>query len=209
MLENYEKLNDGHWHQIERTGEGPMYSIEYSNYYNKIPSKEMSKLRYDIIKKYVKEFSSICDFGYGNGDFISYCNSLGHNTFAYDISDYPCPEGTKRIYDISQHSFDIISFFDAIEHIPDSDLINFLKGLDTKNVIISVPWFHESLGKEWFINWKHRKENEHFHHFDSAGLINLLIQSNFKILHLGNDEDVIRKPVDNYPNILTIFASKL
>lgn len=209
MIENYEKIDDGHWHQIKKTGDCPVYSIEYSNYYNKIPSNEMSKLRYNIIKKYVKDFSSICDFGYGNGDFISYCNSFGHITFAYDISDYPCPENTTRIYDISKHSFDIISFFDSIEHIENSDLISFVKNLNTNHIIISVPWFHENLGKEWFSSWKHRKENEHFHHFDVYGLINLLIKSDFKILHVGNDEDVIRKPVDNYPNILTILASKL
>ena len=209
MINNYKKIDDGHLYQIERTGPGPIYSVEYSDYYNRIPSKAMSELRYNVINKYITDFSSICDFGYGNGDFISYCHSKGHKSFAYDISDYPCPEGIERIYDISKFSFDVISFFDSIEHIIDEDLIGFLKSLDTKHVIISVPWFHESLGKEWFMNWKHRKENEHFHHFDSNGLINLLIKSDFKILHVGNDEDVIRKSVDNRPNILTIFASKI
>jgi hypothetical protein len=59
------------------------------------------------------------------------------------------------------------------------------------------------------MNWKHRRENEHLHHFDSHGLVKLLQLSNYKILYLGNDEDVVRTPVDNLPNILTVIARKL
>jgi hypothetical protein len=58
------------------------------------------------------------------------------------------------------------------------------------------------------MNWKHRRENEHLHHFDSHGLANLLNSSDYKVLYLGNCEDVVRTPVDGLPNILTVIAIK-
>jgi hypothetical protein len=208
MIDNFKQLRPGHWHQVERTGPGPTYSIEYSNYYNKIPSFEMSRIRYDVVKKYVGQFKTICDFGYGNGDFIEHCYNKGHKAYAYDVSDYPVPPSVQRVYDINEMNFDVVTFFDSLEHIEDEDLVTFLKNLRTKYVTISLPWLHEFLGPEWFSKWKHKKDNEHFHYFDMHGLVGLLSDSNYEILHIGNEEDEIRKPVDKWPNILTIVAKK-
>lgn len=207
MIENYELLRPGHWHQIETTGVGPEYNVDYSNYYNKIPSDAMSKIRYDVVKKYVGDFKSICDFGYGNGAFLNYCLNFEHECYGYDISDYPVPDNVKRIDDPTTE-MDVMTFFDSIEHIVESDLVKFLNTLNVKYVVISLPWFHEFLGPKWFETWKHRKENEHYHHFDVHGLVGLLTDANFDILHIGNEEDAIRKPVDKWPNILTVIARK-
>ena len=92
--------------------------------------------------------------------------------------------------------------------MPQENLVQFLLELNANNLCISVPWYHESRGVEWFANWKHRRENEHLHHFDSSGLINLFISSGYIIKYIGNFEDEVRTPVDEYPNILTIIGSK-
>lgn len=204
----YKKVRPGHWHQIERTGPGPDYSFDYSNQYNKLPSKEMSEIRYSVISKYIPIFSSICDFGYGNGAFINHCRLKSHKTYAYDISDYPPPYGVHRVHNIDELEVDVMTFFDSIEHVEDEDLVSFLNKKKTKYFVISVPWFHEFLGTEWFENWKHRKPNEHFHHFDVHGIIGLLSDANCDILHVGNEEDQIRKSVDQWPNILTVIAKR-
>ena len=94
------------------------------------------------------------------------------------------------------------------EHIEDVDLVTFLNNKKSKYFVISLPWFHEFLGSEWFETWKHRKPNEHFHHFDCNGLIKLLSDVGCQILHVGNDEDRIRTPFSDLPNILTIVAKK-
>ena len=70
----------------------------------------------------------------------------------------------------------------------------------------SVPWFHEDMGPENFKTWKHRRENEHFHHFDIHGLIGLLYDSGFRIINVSNEEDKVRIPSTICPNILTIVA---
>jgi hypothetical protein len=214
MIENYIKIENGHWFQENLTGKMPDYSATYSKerYDTYSTNDSMSKLRYDLICKYVGHFDNICDYGYGNGAFMRYCSQKDKNVYGYDISDYPVPQKTNRLnslYELYQSSFDVVTFFDSIEHIPKMDLTYDLQALPTKFVCISIPWFHESLGPEWFRTWKHRRENEHLHHFDVSGISKLLKHSNFKLVHLGNEEDEIRKSVDEMPNILTVIAKKI
>jgi hypothetical protein len=104
---------------------------------------------------------------------------------------------------------DVVTFFDSIEHIAEPNIHEFLGSIKTKNVMISLPWMHERMGAEWFRTWKHRKENEHYHHFDAHGLIQLVHKAGFTPIHISNDEDKIRKSVSYLPNILTIIAKKL
>lgn len=208
MKEIYKKISPGHLFQNNRTGSGPVYSTEYVHYYNKIPSEKMSEVRYNLVKNYIPTFDKICDFGFGNGSFIDYCNKKGHNTFAYDVSDYQAPKGTNRVYNILANEFDVITFFDSLEHIEQENLIDFLSALKTKHIVVSLPWYHEFLGDYWFENWKHRKPNEHFHHFDVHGLVTLFHDAGYSVVHIGNEEDQIRKPVDRWPNILTVVGKK-
>jgi hypothetical protein len=210
MIENYTKLSHGHWYQETLTGPIMNYNETYSkSRYDTYDTNDvMSNLRYDLISNTIGEFDSICDFGYGNGAFIKKCLFEGHRVYGYDISDYPVPEGSEKLGSINEQHFDIITFFDSLEHLQEKYLTIFLKNLDTKHVCISVPWFHESQGSNWFLNWKHRRENEHLHHFDSSGLINLLLQSGYSIRHVGNNEDKVRTPTTDLPNILTVIATK-
>ena len=210
MIEGYTQLTTGHWFQRNLTGSSPDYSASYSqNSYDTYGTNDaMSELRYNLIQDKIGDFNSICDYGYGNGAFMKHCVGEGKDVHGYDISDYPVPSGSKKTVIPDSLEVDVMTFYDSIEHINQRNLVKFLKAKKAKHFVISVPWFHESLGPEWFRTWKHRRENEHIHHFDSAGLINLLIQSNCKIRYVGNVEDAVRTPVDNYPNILTVIASK-
>lgn len=222
MTERYGRIRPGHWHQTTRTGPGPTYSTEYMSYYDRIRSTDMSAIRYKLIEDYIGDVKSVCDFGYGNGSFLEYCSNIGvEKTYGYDVSDYPVPYGSNRVNSVDEIDVDVVTFFDSIEHIEDPNLDDFLSNLKTKHVVISVPWFHEHLalwfvGPEmtdlqspWFKSWKHRKPNEHFHHFDVHGLVGLLDAAGFTVVHVGNEEDQIRKPVDQHPNILTVVASRL
>jgi hypothetical protein len=206
MIDNYSQYAPGHWVQNRITGEIIKYDNQYIEYYEKMDDS-MSILRYNLLSKYVK-FDSVCDFGYGDGAFLRHCLKEGHTCYGHDISNYPLPNDVSFVKDPSTLDVDVITFFDSLEHIQDFDLVPFLKSIKTKNIIVSVPWMHERLGPEWFRRWKHRKENEHFHHFDSHGLIQLLHDSGFKITHICNDEDNIRKSVSYLPNILTIIGKK-
>ena len=204
----YKKLNTGHLFQSIKTGPMPDYSEQYSKtrYDTYSTTDKMSELRYEIIKKHIGNVNSVFDFGYGNGSFLKYCYDLGIDCYGYDISDYPLKSGIQVVQDPDSVEVDVMTFFDSIEHLDMPNLHEFLQSKKTKYFVISVPWYHESCGDDWFMNWKHRRENEHFHHFDSSGLISLLTDINCKIIHVGNDEDKIRTPYSNLPNILTVVA---
>ena len=157
MIEIYKQIRPGHLFQTNKTGSGPEYSFEYSNIYNTHPSDEMSKLRLNLLKKYITNFKSVCDFGYGNGAFLSYCQKNNHIAYGYDISEYPVPTGVNKVEDIDSIEVDGMTFFDSIEHIEDEvvnrgvpgarDAINFLRSLrdmlaghSTTKVTATVKW---------------------------------------------------------------------
>jgi len=206
MIKNYKLIEPGHWFQINPTGEIMKYDTNYIQYYTKMDFR-MSKLRFNLLSKYV-QFDSVCDFGYGDGAFLKYSKNQDKKCFGHDISDYPLPDGIEFVSDVKNVEVDVVTFFDSIEHIPSPDIHQFLGSIKTKYVMISLPWMHERMGSEWFRTWKHRKENEHFHHFDSHGLITLVHKAGFTPIHICNHEDEIRKSVSYLPNILTIIAKK-
>ena len=206
MIDNYELIEPGHWFQSKPTGEIMKYDTNYMQYYTKMDFS-MSKLRFDLLSKYVK-FDSVCDFGYGDGAFLKYAHMNGKKCFGHDISNYPLPNDVEFVADVKDVEVDVITFFDSIEHIPSPNIHEFLGSINTKYVMVSLPWMHERMGAEWFKTWKHRKENEHFHHFDSHGLITLVDKAGFTPMYICNHEDEIRKPVSYLPNILTIIAKK-
>jgi hypothetical protein len=210
MIENYTQLAPGHWYQENLTGSLPDYSSSYSKtrYDTYKTTDLMSQLRYHMIVKAIGEFNSILDFGYGNGSFMRYCHGQGKNVSGYDVSDYPVPKGSVKVTDPDSIEVDVMTFFDSLEHLQTKNLVSFLNNKKVKHFVISVPWMHESMGSWWFENWKHRRENEHIHHFDAHGLISLLTHCNCSIVHVGNDEDKIRTPFSNLPNILTVIATK-
>ena len=207
MIENYEQIRDGHWHQIELTGDMMKYDTNYMQYYTKMDDS-MSKLRYNLLSDHVGPFKSVLDVGYGDANFLQYCFNRFVTCYGNDISNFPLPEGINFVANPSDIEVDVITFFDSLEHRPEADLLPFLKSLKTKNIVVSLPWCHGAMGPEYFQTWKHRKPNEHFHHFDYIGLIDLLDDAGFQTIHVCNAEDAIRKPVNYLPNILTVVAKK-
>jgi glycosyltransferase involved in cell wall biosynthesis len=64
MIDNYELIEPGHWFQSKPTGEIMKYDTNYMQYYTKMDFS-MSKLRFDLLSKYVKFIGSeehIVDF---------------------------------------------------------------------------------------------------------------------------------------------------
>jgi hypothetical protein len=156
---------------------------------------------------------SVLDFGYGNGAFLRACTRFKIKTYGTDVSGYDVPEGCKFVEfeNIFDKEFDVVCFFDSLEHVEDMDFIQKLK---TNYVIISVPACHyrslgETAGEKWFNNWKHRKPNEHLHHFDVISIIEFFKKHGYEIVVSGNPEDVVRTPVDDMENILTCVFKKI
>lgn len=209
MLVNYQEVSSGHIWQSVKTGKSPVYDKAYSaERYDKYPhTDKMSELRYYVVSSLFK-FDSVLDFGYGNGSFLKHCKRMQKNCFGYDVSDYSLESGIERVEDPFKDKYDLVTFFDSIEHLEQESIVEFLMKLKCDHILISLPWFM-GFGDEWFKDWKHRRENEHFHHYTAGGLCSDLEQAGFTPLFIGNPEDQIRKSDKPYPNILSVGASKI
>jgi hypothetical protein len=207
-MDNYEILENGLIKQKCILNKSNIYNIDYidkryNTYGEKGPQMSGLRLGYLIgVLGYLPK--SILDIGYGNGDFLKICrNSI--DSYGNDISGYPIPEGVTYIDNIFDNHFDVISFFDVLEHFEE---INFIKDLKCNYIFISVPWCHH-LDDQWFMNWKHRRPDEHLWHFNQKSIENFFNEMGYKMIQSSNFEDVIRKSDSNYPNILTCIFKKI
>lgn len=207
--EIYQSIAYGHWYQRELTGPPPVYNADYSRarYDRYATTRSMSQLRFELASKLFK-FDSVLDVGYGNGDFLKYCLEKGKKCFAWDIADYPLPKEVIKTEHVGQHSVDLVTFFDSLEHHPSADLFLFLESIPAKNILVSLPWCHFP-NPEWFLKWKHRRENEHLHHLTASGLLRTLELARFIPVYIGSPEDKIRGQLDGLPNILTAAATRM
>ena len=147
--------------------------------------------------------NSILDVGYGNGDFLRSAKTMISSCYGHDVSGYDLPDGVKFVTDITKDKYDVICFFDVLEHFED---INFISKLNCQYIYISLPWCHYH-SDEWFLNWKHRRQDEHLYHFNLESLTNFFTEMGYELLCYSNIEDSIRKSNDK--NILTaIFKNK-
>ena len=209
MIDNYQTDKDGIIHQIVKHPFA--YGVDYSANYNKLGelADQMSFLRLGYIignsAAHNIPNESILDVGYGNGSFLKVASSLYRECYGSDLNnDYPLPPKCKFVSDINSQQVDVITFFDSLEHI---DNIDFVEHLNCKAICISLPWCHY-LGDAWFTQWKHRKPDEHLHHFNDTSLRLYMSRMGYSCVNISNVEDSIRTPVDAYANILTGFFIK-
>lgn len=205
-MENYTKLSNGIIKQniVNKIN----YNYDYSNKYNIYGIKSnIAHLRLGILLGHLKKTpNSILDVGYGNGDFLTTASIIINNCYGSDISDYPVPDNCKKVDINTNNYYDVICFFDSLEHFDD---INFIKNLNCEYIFISVPWCH-NFNDNWFIKWYHRKPNEHLWHFNDLSLINFFDSNGYICEYKSNFEDIVRVNNESkyYPNILSCIFKK-
>jgi hypothetical protein len=207
MLEGYEKLRDGIIKQVDATP--PVYDEEYiGKYYlaNGTFQEELSCLRLGLILGQLNHpINKILDVGYGNGGFLSRAAKIVEGCYGYDIGPaYPLPAKIKLVHSVTNAYYDLVTFFNSLEHIPD---IDFVKNLQCQHVAITVPWCHY-FSDDWFKDWKHRKPNEHIWHFNDESLTRFMSSQGYGVLHTSNAEDCLRGEPLGYPNYLTAIFKK-
>jgi len=199
MIENYQLLPTGAIKQIDIKPFN--YDYNYiNNSYNKLDNNSMSCLRLGNIlgtTGYIP--NSLLDVGYGNGNFLKWCSKIIPNCFGNDIEPaYELEPPVQFIKNITERFFEVVTFFDCLEHFSSLD---FLANLKCRWLVISLPWCHY-FSDDWFKSWKHRKVDEHIWYFNDDSLKQTIEQYNFTLVRTNNIEDIIRKH-ENYPNILT------
>jgi hypothetical protein len=217
MIDNYEILPTGVIKQVEinpfflNTNDSEV-KTQYINKYNGLKDKSLllNQLRFNYLLNNIGDYkiSKILDIGYGNGDFLNLVSDKVEYCFGYDVVDGVKfeKENIKIMNwdDVITTEFDVITMFDSFEHFVDIDVLSEFK---TKYVLISVPWCH-NFSDEWFLNWRHRRPDEHLFHFDIESLTNHFKLYNYNLITFSNIEDEVRIGADSSPNILTAIFKK-
>ena len=136
--------------------------------------------------------TTILDVGYGDGSFLNLAKEIIAHPMGMDVTGLPVPEGCTKLEEY-QYA-DVVTYWDVFEHIED---LSFIKDLLAQVVVMSMPNVE---GKDFDV-WKHRKPNEHLHHFTPESLTKLMDSYGWELLFVNHSEDTIRKGAFN--NILT------
>jgi len=125
----------------------------------------------------------VLDYGCGVGWFRALAPE-GTEVDTYDIADWPQTG-------IQHEQYDLITFWDVIEHIPDLEIIRpFLD--KAKYVAISLPILPDGAD---FGTWKHNKPGEHVNVFTKKSLNELFEKFNFEFVKGGYPECCIREDI--------------
>ena len=207
MLKQYEKLPSGVVVQ-KKLKEYISAAKDYFDYYESLGvlTDQMSYLRLGYIMGVINKPNSLLDVGYGNGSFLKIASNIIPKCYGYDIQKTVLPPNVQHVHTMTNAYYDVITFFDSMEHFTD---LSFLPDLKCSFVVVSVPECHYPENTEWFINWKHRKPNEHIYHFSRRALLQFMAENGNMTVAIGNVEDAIRGNLDGDSNILTGIFKKI
>jgi hypothetical protein len=151
----------------------------------------------------------LLDFGAGNGAFMRFAIQRVKIVFGYDVAGAGVPGVFSDLHTaytaFDGREFDVITFWDALEHVPD---LSFVRDLPCKMVVISLPWCHyAALGQQWFDNeYYHRKPSEHLHHFNYESLEAFMKSCGWNKVADSDHEDIVRKPRYSNKHISNILT---
>lgn len=178
-----------------------VYDAQYiRTRYDSYPTTEvMSHVRLGFLKAFAKK-GRLLDVGYGNGSFLKLAARGGFDVFGndihgvdYGIRDIPLEEAVDSVWDV-------VTFFDSLEHFADLDLPRVLT-TQARVVIISIPCRPDSFPAHK--EWKHYRPGEHLHYFSRYSLE--LLVGKHAVACRSDVEDIIRgKLPDGGQNILTV-----
>lgn len=209
--QTYEILPNGVIKQLNR--QPYKYDSGYAACYDKPEYKAQNDLLQAM--RYVfattahgRQIESICDFGFGNGAFLSFVKDKIPQAFGYDITEVILPEGCKRAeaFDLFAEQFSVVSFWDSLEHCPD---IRFVKSLQCETVCISLPYCHfDELGTGWFESWPHHKPQEHLYYFDEKSLKKFMGEMGWQCVAVSRHEDIVRNRGERWNILSAAFKRK-
>jgi 2-polyprenyl-3-methyl-5-hydroxy-6-metoxy-1,4-benzoquinol methylase len=154
--------------------------------------------RYRAIARHFPQPGEVLDVGCAAGFFLSVMKERGWRTQGVEVSAYIADFGRQSYGldvlvgtldevspQLGERKFDLITFWDVIEHLPDPVAVlkkaaEFLKPggrllLETQNV---RSLFARVMGRRW----QHYKHHEHLYHFDPSTVRELCKKAGLRIL---------------------------
>jgi len=142
------------------------------------------KLR--LIRKHINLEVRVLDYGCGTGDFLAYCQSQGNMiAYGYDPSETALKQLRSKydfsilqnMSDISKQSFDLITLWHVIEHIPQPQnvLADLIQSINPGGILILAMPNHSSLDAKFYKeDWAAYDVPRHLHHFSPKLIVSTL-----------------------------------
>ena len=156
---------------------GDLYDIKYyegmlRNY--SATAEMISHIRWEFVSQVSPKF--VLDYGCGVGWFRAFRpESVVVDT--YDIADF-VQTGIQREF------YDLVCFWDVLEHIPNFETIEAVLE-STTYIAITIPIKPE---KQVLNTWKHFKPNEHLHYFTKESVQDMFSKVGFYSVKDGQPE---------------------
>lgn len=166
--------------------------------YDKYPTTEaMSYLRLGFVKAF-KTQGRILDVGYGNGAFLKAAKKSGFDVFGADVHGVDYGITDVSIKEAIGMDWDVVTFFDSLEHFDDLDPIRRLAD-KAKMIVVSMPQRPSTFPRD--LGWRHYRPGEHLHFATEKSLGYLF--NNHELVKLSDLEDSIRGKLNGLQNIFT------
>ena len=140
------------------------------------------------------QVGSILDIGAGVGDFLVVCENAGWQTTGIEPSEKAKAIAIKKgvsfaenMQDLPNQSFDVITMFHVLEHVPDLDFqMQELKRLlkPTGVLFIAVPNFKSYDAKHYQKFWAAYDVPIHFWHFSKTAIQKLFQTQKMKVAEI-------------------------
>ena len=145
------------------------YDQDYFDSFDRNAQTELGRAlmqaRVNFVERHYR--GTLIDVGIGSGAFVELRNQRGRSTYGYDVNPAGLAWLEQRMLLVDPHlvSFDAVTLWDVLEHIPDfqSLLANVREW-----VFLSLPIFRDA---EHALRSKHFKPEEHYWFFSRDGLV--------------------------------------
>jgi methyltransferase family protein len=138
--------------------------------------RALMRARFNFVEQYYR--GPLVDVGIGSGAFVELRRNHGRTTYGYDVNPAGIEwlEQRKLLVDPHLVTFDAITLWDVLEHIPD-----FQSLLDNVRdwIFLSIPIFRDA---EHVLASKHFRPDEHCWFFERRGLLCAMNLCGFELI---------------------------
>jgi hypothetical protein len=154
-----------------------VYNVDYARIYDKYKFSPINAKLHEFRRRFTiqnappGDYPILLDFGCATGEF---CRKVAdvYDTHGYDVNTsytdaWRVDETTTYSTKLADRQFDVVTFFDSLEHVHDP--LHLITYLNPGAVIVSIPMMDR---RSW-VNSKHLKPKEHLHYFTSRSLLQM------------------------------------
>jgi len=163
------------------------YDLDYYErtlYLNSTTAEKISNIRWQFVKSV--RAKTVVDFGAGVPWFRVF-RPPNVDVDTYDVGVAP-QTGIRR------SEYDLITFWDVLEHLKDMNLANFVLQ-HSKWAAVTVPVLPDGV---FLHKWKHYKPGEHVTIFTEASIDEFFIKRGFKLVKKGTPECPPRSDIGSF-----------